>query len=125
MVSLKNFYENVKVRYHNEEVQEKFKPLIDDVISRLPDKPPFLQIDEIYFAPRSKVIENLHNLHPELKISLDVTPENRDGHCQTGISEDCDISECVISLITDSLQVRQQNVSCFMKPGFVGQSGHW
>lgn len=109
MVSLEKFYENMKVRYHNEQVQEKFKPLMDDVIRRLPDKPPFEQIDEIFFAPRSNVIKNLNSLHPELKISLDVTPENRDGHCQTGISEAGDISECVVSLITDSLQVRSDD----------------
>ena len=103
MASLEKFYENVKVRFDNEELKDKFQPLLDDVIRRLPDEPQFQQIDEIFFAPRSKVIEHLNSLHPEMNISLDVTPENRDGHCQTGVSETGDISECIVSLITDFL----------------------
>lgn len=105
MVSLEKFYENVKVRFDNEELQDKFKPLLDDVILRLSDEPQFVKIDEIYFAPRSKVMENLNNWYPELKFSLDASPENRDGHCQTGVSESGDISECLISIIIDYLQV--------------------
>ena len=109
MVSLEKFYENVEERFHNEVIKEKFKPLLDDVIGRLPDEPQFLKIDEIYFAPKSRVLEYLISVYPEKNFTKEWVPEGGDGDCQTGFSEDGDISKCIISLLTDYLQDKKDD----------------
>lgn len=109
MVLLEKFYSFTEVFFEDESLKGRFQPLLDDVIKRLPDKPPFPVIGVFLIASRPLVIEHLKGLDPRKKAPSDVTPESRDGHCFTGIDENGDINEYHISIITDFLEPKSDD----------------
>lgn len=53
MVSLEKFYEHMKVIFDKKEFESRVQPLLDDVITRLPDEPQFQIKGDIFFASKS------------------------------------------------------------------------
>jgi len=101
MVSLEKFYEHMKVRFAIEEFEPKVRPLLDDVIIRLPDEPQFQTKGDIFFASKSRVIENLKTMEfPEYIISQWMV-NGSDGQCVTKMASTGDIDSYYISIITN------------------------
>ncbi len=101
MVSLEKFYENVKVGFDKEEFKPKVRPLLDDVIMRLPDELQFQTEGEIFFASKSRVIENLQALEFPDHIISQWMGDNREGQCITEFGQNGEINSYYISIITN------------------------
>ena len=109
MVSLEKFYENKKVGFDNKEFEKRLRPLLEDVIIRLPEEPQFQIPCVIGFGQRDFILNWWTRLDPEMLIAPDMRPTNRDGSCKMFPTIDGEIDSYAISIITGKLPTKSDD----------------
>jgi len=109
MVSLEKFYEHVIKKFVNKEFEKILRPLLEDVIIRLPDEPQFQFAGMICFGDREFIIGWWNRFDPQMRMAPDMRPSNREGSCKIFPTYDGEIDTYAISIITDDLNTKRDD----------------
>ena len=110
MVSLSDFYDKVKVYLDNSHsLGKRIRPLLDDVIIRLPAEEQFGMKGMIAFNTREQSVEIWDKLKSQFGMAPDLKPINRDGNCFFTISELVEDAMFYIIIIIDDLENRSDD----------------
>ena len=110
MVDLENFYRNVKLFIDlNHPLGQRMKPLLDEVVKRLPNEKQFQMNGRITFMTRTQAIEFWNILKPKVGYGPDMAPRGRDGNCTYSMSEKVESCGFIITIIVDNLNERSDD----------------
>lgn len=107
MVSLSDFYDRVKVNINDSHpLGQRIRPLLDNVIVRLPNEEQFRMKGVISFNTRNQAVEISKSLISQGIMAPNFIPSNRDGNCTFSISELVEDAMFQIIIVIDNLENR-------------------
>ena len=104
-MEIKNFYERVKVGIADKELQPRIRPLLDDVICRLPDETPFKIRGIMGFSKFDLMIKYWNCIKPNGNEVRDLKKIGPVGSCYVYTTKTGDIYSFFLEFITDNLHL--------------------
>lgn len=104
MVNLDDFYNNVSINIDlNHPLGHRLKPILDEVVQKLPNEEQFQMKGQIRFMTRNQAVEFWKTLKQKTGYAPDMRPDNRDGNCTYLVAENVKDSGFIITVIVDNL----------------------